>query len=728
MLPALPGWSRAAQAAEQANENTPVTTLKEVVITAKSISDTDQRRNSTASKMVFGREELDRYGDTSLGDVLKRLPGITMSGTPGRGGDIRMRGLGNGYTQILINGEPAPRGFSMDSLSPDQVERIEIMRAPVAEHSARAIAGTINIVLREDFVLKENDAKPTLGWEQGRLQPSLALQRGSSSANFSYSVSANASHRDLGSSSTTVTMAQDTTTGAPVLAQSESSNSRSFSESLHLGSRLNWKLDGGDKLSLQPFLMESRSHSLGSSQLEQDLGIAPPPYANANWRNDSSYALVRTMGNWNHKIDSTTALELRFNAGLSSSDNKTTRIEADDAGSVVHTSQDSTGIHDASFSTAGKYSHRLDRGRNLALGWEAEFGNRQEDATTIQDGALQLAQYGDSLQARTQRLAAYGQEEWDITPLWSAYAGLRWEGIRTRSAWLGNAFENQSQVMSPLLHSVWRFTEESKDQIRASVTRSYKAPSLSSLVPRPNLSSAYPVSGPNLPASADSVGNPQLKPELAWGLDAAFEHYFSAGGILSASVFQRRIDNLIRNVTSLESVDWSPVPRWVTSPVNIGHAQTRGLELEAKLRLSEVVAEAPALDVRVNVSRFWSRVDGIPGPNNRLDQQPTATANFGLDYRFRVVPLTLGGSLNWTPPFMVQQTTEQSYHQGSKRVLDVYALWRFNSNALLRLSGSNLLHADYDNSSRQIYGNTNHLASTTSSTYPSLAARLELKF
>jgi hypothetical protein len=61
-------------------------------------------------------------------------------------------------------------------------------------------------------------------------------------------------------------------------------------------------------------------------------------------------------------------------------------------------------------------------------------------------------------------------------------------------------------------------------------------------------------------------------------------------------------------------------------------------------------------------------------------------------------------------------------------VLDVYALWRFNSNALLRLSGSNLLHADYDNSSRQVYSNTNHLASTTSSTYPSLAARLELKF
>ena len=82
--------------------------------------------------MVFGREELDRYGDSSVGDVLKRLPGVTMSGTPGRGGDIRMRGLGNGYTMILLNGEPAPRGFSLDSIPPEQVERIEVMRAPVA--------------------------------------------------------------------------------------------------------------------------------------------------------------------------------------------------------------------------------------------------------------------------------------------------------------------------------------------------------------------------------------------------------------------------------------------------------------------------------------------------------------------------------------------------------------------------------------------------------------------
>lgn len=36
--------------------------------------------------------------------------------------------------------------------------------------------------------------------------------------------------------------------------------------------------------------------------------------------------------------------------------------------------------------------------------------------------------------------------------------------------------------------------------------------------------------------------------------------------------------------------------------------------------------DAPQIeDVRSNYSRFWSRVDNIPGPNNRLDQQAKQT-------------------------------------------------------------------------------------------------------
>src|SRR5258706_4027182 len=208
--PAAPGSDSSSQRDRSSRPSASTPTLNKETVTGGRLSDTDERRYSTASRMVFGREELDRYGDTTLGDVLKRLPGITISGTPGRGGDIRMRGLGSGYTLILLNGEPAPRGFSLDSLSPDQVERIEIMRAPIAENSARAIAGTINIILREELVKRENELRLSLGWEDGRGQPNLSLQRNDTIDKFSYNISANVAHREVPRETFTTTSAFDT--------------------------------------------------------------------------------------------------------------------------------------------------------------------------------------------------------------------------------------------------------------------------------------------------------------------------------------------------------------------------------------------------------------------------------------------------------------------------------------------------------------------------------------
>lgn len=706
----------------------PENSLSEVVVTGKRFSDSDERRYSTAAKMVFGREELDRYGDSSVSDVLKRLPGITVSGTPGRGGDIRMRGLGKGYTQLLLNGEPVPRGFSLDSLAPEQLERIEIMRAPVAEHSARAIAGTINIVLREEFVKRQNEARPTLGWEEGRFQPGLSLQRSDSVGALNYNIVANYYHRDLPSEAATRTTATALPSGAPLLAQTLQDNSRSVSDGLHLNAHLNWRLEGGNSFSFQPFLGQWRGNSAGTAKQEQTLGVTPASFANADWRTDSDSLMVRGMGNWKQKLNDGARLEIRFSGGQYGSDSQTARVETDALGGLAHTIRSGTGIDDSNFSTSGKYSRPLGQEHQLATGWELEAGNRRESAYTIQDGVNPLARYGDNVQARTRRIAAYLQDEWDVAPLWAVYGGLRWEGIRTLSESALDSAQNQSSVLSPLFHSIWRFSQESKDQVRLGLTRSYRAPTLANLVAVPTLSSNYPASGSNTATSPDSVGNPDLKPELAWGLDLAYEHYFSAGGLLGASVFRRNIDDLIRNVTSLQTVSWSPQPRWVSSPQNLGRATSHGLELEAKFRLDEVASAAPQLNLRANYSRFWSNVEDVPGPNNRLDQQPRQSANLGMDYRLRGLPLTVGGNLNWTPAFVVRQTDAQLYYQGIKRVFDVYALWKFDPNAQLRLSAANLLHGDYQSANREIFAGTDQTAESVKKTFLALAARLEIRF
>ena len=705
----------------------PATTEK-VIVTGGRLSDTDERRSSTASKMVFGREELDRYGDTSLGEVLKRLPGVTIAGTPGRGGDIRMRGLGRGYTLILINGEPAPRGFSFDSLPPDQVERIEIFRAPVAEHSARAIAGTINIVLREEFVKRENEVRPGVGWEEGRFQPGVSVQRSDNVNKFGYNIGASVYHRDLPHESATFTTATNTESGATVLTQEQHSRSDSRSDGVNLNARMNWKLDGGDNFVLIPFVTHSRSRTAGTTTLDQSVGFAPAPYALTHWRSAADSTVGRAIGNLRLRFADGARLELRFNAGQANSDNRTDRDEFDSAGGLAHVIRNSTGIRDTSFSTGGKYSRPLEANQQFAAGWEFEAASRRENASSLQDGVDPLARYGDDIEAQTRRIAAYVQDEWDISPLWAAYGGLRWETIRTASESALNSARNRSSVLSPLLHSVWRFDADSKDLVRAALTRTYRTPTLSNLVAVPTLSSTYPAYGPNTPTSPDSVGNPDLKPELAWGLDFAFEHYFAAGGLLSASVFLRSIDDLIRNVTTLQAVNWSPQPRWVSSPQNFGHATSRGVELEAKFRLDELIDDAPKINLRANYSRYWSSVDDVPGPYNRLDQQPRQTANIGVDYRLSSVPLTLGGNCNWTQAFYVQQTAAQGYRQGTKRVADAYALWRFNPDVQVRLSASNLLAADYATSTREVFGTTDQRADTIVRTYRSYALRAEIRF
>jgi len=700
--------------------------LSEVVVSAKQLSDSEERRYATAAKQVFGREELDRHGDSSLVEVLKRLPGITLSGTPGRGGEIRMRGLGKGYTLILINGEAAPRGLSLDSLTPEQVERIEVMRAPVAEHSARAIAGTVNIVLREEFAKRENEARPSLGWEEGRFQPGLSLQRNDRIGTLSYLLAANLYHRDLPNQSTTTTTASDTRSGAPLLLQTQQENSRSISDGLHLNARLNWRLEGGNSFSFQPFLTQWRGTTEGATRLDQPLGSAP--FAAADWRTESDYTMARGMGQLQLKLNGGAKLDIRFSGNLNDNDSQTVRYETDAQGSRIHTIRNVSDTRDAGFSTSGKYAAPLGQAQQLATGWELESGKRRENAGSFQDGVNPLARYGDSVQVQTRRLAAYVQDEWDISPLWSAYGGLRWEGIRTLSEAQAYSAQNRSGVLSPLFHSVWRFSPESKDQLRLGLTRSYRAPTLTNLAPVPTLSANYPASGANTATSPDSVGNPELKPELAWGLDLAFEHYFKDGGLVGISLFRRNIDDLIRNVTSLQSVDWSAQPRWVSTPRNIGQATTQGIELEAKFRLDELLQDAPPLSLRANYSRYHSNVEDVPGPDNRLDQQPTQSANLGLDYRLRSLPLTVGGNFNWLPAFSVRQTEAQWYSQGVKRVFDVYALWKIDPNAQVRLSASNLLHGDYSTANREIFADTEQSAQTVRKTFSALSARLEMRF
>jgi outer membrane receptor for ferrienterochelin and colicins len=702
-----------------------------VDVTGSRPGDNEQRRQATAAKIVIGRDEIERFGDSTTSEVLKRLPGITMPGPGGRGGGPRMRGMAGGYTQILLDGERVPPGFSIDSIAPEQIERIEILRAPTAETGARAIAGSINIVLREGFRKRLNDLRVGSGLENGQLSPSLNWTRNDTLGDWIYNLSLSAFRRVQDSESTGQTRREELASGITTLQRQSESSSRDTRSGVHLSSRLQWRNDEGLSAVLQPLLIHSEGNTASRSSIAELIADPNDPleFARSQTQSAGRFTLLRLNGQFNHRLGVNTRLEWRLGVGDGHWRNTALREEFAAAGNLARTVDDRTDNRDRNATLSLKASNTLEGGHGLIAGAELERNRRVEARTTLWDGVPQLTEFGDNLSASSRRYAIYAQDEWSVTPQWAAHAGLRVEGITTQGEGANNTVErNTSRVATPLLHAVWRPDPKSRDQIRASLTRSYRSPNLNQLIGRPSLNRSDPPPGSNTELTADSAGNPKLRPEVAIGIDLAVERYLAEGGVLSANLFHRQISDLIRNVVSIEDVSWSPgVPRFVSRPQNIGDASSQGIELEAKFRLSDVFGEAPGVDLRANLSLFRSRVQGIPGPNNRLAEQPGGTLNLGADYRLRSIPLTLGGNLNYTPGYEIRLDADRWAVQADKTVIDAYALWVFKPELQLRLSLGNALAQDYLTQTRVVTNTQLQTVDSNARSYLNWQLRLEMK-
>ena len=712
-------WSQTAPA-----PTAPVQDMGQIEIKSNRDNETEARRQSTAAKIVIGREELDKQGDSTLGEVLKRLPGVTIQGAPGRGGAIRMRGLGGGYTQILMDGQRVPPGFSIESLTPDMVEKVEILRAPTAETGARAIAGTINIVLREGVRTNPDDLKVGSSFEHGHRSDSVNWTHNikTEPLNGTFTVSAMNAWRPEDNTAVTDTEV-DAVGQAPAWLSQRTKNTLSLGhrEGMNANARLMWRGEEGKTLILMPFMVYSEYSSLGHLDLTESKSINGVPQAlvsdSADTSNRSRFVLTRLNGQWNQRFSADSRFEFKFSLGQSEYNYRFSQVASGNSG-LLNTLQESQSFKDLSQSWNGKLTQVLGNGHQLVSGMELEGVRRTEVANA------EVADDVGNMRARTQRWAAYTQDEWRINPNWSAHAGIRYESILTEGNNEEGQRSNKSGVLTPMLHAVWKPLPESRDQIRMSLTQSYKTPTLFDLVGKTALSRET-----NSPTRTDRISNPGLKPELAVGIDVAFERYLAGGGVLSANVFRRNISDLIRYVTT-ERYDtvWAPGERrFVSSPKNVGDAITQGLELEAKFALNQVWSEALPMDVRSNLSFFNSKVLDVLGPNNRLDQQPKMTANLGADYRIRAIPLTVGGNMNINPDYTTRRSEQQWSYQGAKRVVDIYGVWKFNPATAMRLTISNLVPRDYLTGSTFIGNGISETSNTTTRNWQTVQLRLEMK-
>jgi iron complex outermembrane receptor protein len=686
------------QVAAQAPPATPIAADQRVEISAQPVTDTELRRRDPVAKTIFGRDELEKYGDLSVADALKRLPGVTM-----QGGSPRLRGLGAGYTLVLINGEPAPPGFSLDTLAPSQVERIELTRGPSADQSAQAVAGTVNIVLREAPRQRQRELRLTLGYNAQRPvlsgNGSWGDRVGDGAGALSYTVPLSVYQWRGLADTTSLRQATDTAGAAQTLNVVGDDNY--WGDGFNLGPRLSWKLGSGNTLSWQTFAQHHRFNNQGRQRTAVLLG-QPPISVDDRFTSGGFWQLLRSGLQWQGSWADGSKLDLRGGGQVTRSRSRNHTDGLDGAGALSLVRETTGANHEHSWTSGGKLTRPLGEAHTLAAGWDLESRSRTEQRSVVENGQQQLVGVdGQPFDATLQRSALFVQDDWEIAPLWSTSLGLRAERINTTSTGKDAASgvdvlqRNTSQVLTPIWHLSHKLDARGRDLLRASLTRSYKAPDLSALMARPSINSLYPVDGPNPQIAPDRIGNPGLRPELAVGLDLAFEHYLAQGGVVSIGGFHRDISGLIRNQVTLQAVPWSTVPRWVSQPVNLAHARSAGLEIEVKGRADELfpaVAAAPAgLSLRASLSAYRSQVDGLPRPDNRLEQQQPWSATAGFDHKLTALPLTLGASLAFTPGYTTQQTELQRNTQGRVRALDVYALWTLDRQTSLRLAANNLL-------------------------------------
>ena len=660
--------------------STPQPSVTQRVEIAARQGSTELRRAASVARQIYGREELDRFGDTNALDVLRRLPGVNV----GSGGP-RMRGLGAGYTQILINGDPAPQGFNLDQLSPSQIERIEVLRAPTADQSAQAVAGSINIILKD--APRRSQRTLRLGLSDGAERPmaNANLVIGESKGPFALSLPLSLFEWERESRITSERRMAGTD-GLPSLAEQVGAG-RSWGWGYNVAPRVNYKFSDDQTLSVASFFQKG----YWNNRIDYaNRVLSGSPVFDDDTAGQGTWENRRGNLTWANRFRDDQRIELRAGVQQSRWTSDASNLRA---GAVQLRS--ATRNHDDGLTQSGKYSLLLGQAHTLTAGWDFEWRDRLERRTTTDaaGNALLPAFEGQPFEAQVRRTAFYVQDEWEISPQWQLYLGLRHERIESEGKGAANPVRNTSSVLSPLAHLTYKFDPKGRDMIRASLTRSYKAPGLSSLLARPQINASYlDTSVTNTALSPDRIGNPALAPELATGLDIAYEKYLANGGLVSVGLFHRSLSDVVRTVTALRTVSWATAPRWVSEPLNFSSATTSGIELEVRGRAADLfpklLGQAKALNLRASVNLYRSRVEALPGPDNRLDGQQPWSATLGFDQRITGLPLTVGGSMSLSPGYETRQAVDQWVSRSSSRSLDLFAQMFVSPKMSLRVAAS----------------------------------------
>lgn len=680
-----------------ATADTPAT-ASEVVVQAKIAY--RNRSEQTAPVLEYGLDYFQRFEPLTAGDALKRVPSVTFLSDVLESDGARLRGLDPGYTQILINGEKVPgagadRSFFVDRIPAEMIERIEIVRSASANRSGDAMAGALNIVLRDAYALDGGFIRAGgIMLNDGRIRETLGAVWGGELGPGRLLLGANIQGRRNPKEKTSWRYDEPGASLNNTELQSDVRNGTDYSFNA------NYRVPvAGGELDLSGFYVrtdrfadeDSLEYRGGRERIADLLTV-----------NDNDVDIQTDNWSVNGKfkremLGGETAVKLGYSVFTDSQYEFENEIEY---------LRDAIPFPDGDRFTADKarteledkeFTAKLEHKRALA-GFDVEFGvqYQQKDRDTLiteiprnrynlpsanppADKAYAPVLGGDSAIKET-RLDPYvmvsgkaGDMKWE--------AGLRYEttdvDIQDETvAPALRAFSTDYAILLPSAHLKWNLT--GKDRISASVARTVR---------RPGFDQISPVTLEEEFGDNDFVGNPNLKPETAWGLDVGYERRLGSRGVAGVNVFYRDVTDLIE-LTSIGTGS-AGAPALALQTQNVGDGSVMGVEFDLSTPLTAFGLENTG--VFFNYSWLDSDIDDTFG-GRKFNDQSDYVLNLGF---IQDLP-TFGGAFGATYRKqgeaygrIIGEEVTTTYGAD----LELFVEKRLGEKITVRLTGSNLLNA-----------------------------------
>lgn len=585
--------------------------LREVVISGR--RSLEERFMATGSMVVVDRQDIERLGADSVTDVLSQLPGLQVNTNASGNVEIRMRGLDSSATRVMVDGQrSAGRGqMPLDQLPADLIERIEIVRSPTAEF-AGASGGTVNIVLRQANPQRSTTLRLTdaIAWDkhQARLWASRSGPVGGDAKDPTNPPWSSFSGVWLADQLNGADVEREQYTNG-VLSQRSESESRSRRQDWWLIQRLNGRV-GRDQLALSGRL----SGSTGSGRFETR-SATNPSLEHAQTQRQS----WQLSGDWTRRLP-------------------VGKLDTSLAGSGQDDGQERQGLvnfkEDRQEST-WQLKSKLTGARESLL-WMAGV----EYETRNGKGQSQLGTgAAEQLSSGIDRTALWGQNEWALPYKTTLTLGLRAESVQLRSAVDATRAGQRLDFWQPSLHT--RTPAGESAQWRLNWARLTRQPTVWDILDR-----NVPSQGANSINNPDTLGNPNLRPEVTQTFDVGWEQRLAGQGQLGLSIFARQVGDVI----ATQVFQASASAPWTEQRQNIGSARTVGLEADIKRPLSE---EAWGRDWmwRATATVLDSQLSSGPREGQAIPGQARYTGSMGLTKPMRRSGGYFGGaSLTLTGP------------------------------------------------------------------------------